>query len=155
MMGLNIRRELMIAKYGEAYADAYFAEEAKQRAIDEAEQRRKSMQEAVEWIAQQQAPATGAQPATEQANSEGDTATWQEHARKIADELFDHDTTQKTRDCLLRKDKKGRYVGGYAFRVMEIMQERRIHGPRGLIDNAGYVSREALQGAKWWGNKQK
>lgn len=80
---------------------------------------------------------------------------WREDARQIADECFDHDTTQKTRDCLLRKNSRGDWVGGYAYRTMEIMQERKIHGPRGLIDNAGTVSRDALQGDLWWAKKSK
>jgi hypothetical protein len=84
----------------------------------------------------------------------GSAALWEE-ARKIADECFDHDTELGTRDSLNRKNKRGEYVGGYAFRVMEIMQKRKIHGPRGRIDNAGTIAREALQGSKWWGKKAK
>lgn len=86
--------------------------------------------------------------ATRQQKVVGD---WRAEARTIADELFDHDTKQNTRDCLLRS--KGR--GGYAVRVMAVMQEREIHGPRGLIDNPNTIAREALQGAKWWSGKHK
>ena len=68
------------------------------------------------------------------------TNDWREQARQIADELFDHDTKLKCRDSLI----------GYANRVMEAMQERGIHGPRGRIVNPNTVKREALQGDKWW-----
>ena len=80
---------------------------------------------------------------------------WRERARQIADELFDYDTAHNTRDGLVRKNGRGEYAGGYAYRVMEAMQQRNIHGPRGRIDNAGTVAREALQGDKWWGKKNK
>ena len=75
-------------------------------------------------------------------------------ARAIADELFGHDTKGKCRDSLLKK-KNGRIVGGYSFRVMELMQERGIKGVRGIIDNPATIMREALQGDKWWANKSK
>lgn len=84
---------------------------------------------------------------------------WKEQARMIADECFDADTNNNCRDSLVTRKKKsnGTYeiVGGYAYRVMEIMQERKIHGPRGRIGNANTVMREALQGKKWWANKPK
>jgi hypothetical protein len=38
---------------------------------------------------------------------------------------------------------------------MEVMQERGIKGPRGIIDNPNTIMRDALQGEKWWKNKQK
>ncbi|PQV52928.1 hypothetical protein [Paraburkholderia sp. BL21I4N1] len=70
---------------------------------------------------------------------------WQTMARRIADECFDRDTANDCRDSLK----------GYAARVMEEMQKRRIHGPRGRIDNANTIQREALQGDKWWAQKSK
>ncbi len=70
---------------------------------------------------------------------------WKEIARAIADECFDHDTNLKTRDSLTN----------YSKRVMDIMQEREIHGPQGRYDNPNTVKREALQGAKWWAKKLK
>ena len=70
---------------------------------------------------------------------------WKSKARQIANELFDYDTTQQTRDSLV----------GYSKRVMEKMQSRKIHGPRGLIGNPKTVQRDALQGEKWWSNKKK
>lgn len=79
---------------------------------------------------------------------------WRVKARAIADELFGHDTKGKCRDSLLKK-KNGRIVGGYSFRVMELMQERGIKGVRGIIDNPATIMREALQGDKWWANKSK
>jgi len=72
------------------------------------------------------------------------TDGWKSAARKIADECFDHDTEQRCRDNLF----------GYAKRVMEKMQERQINGPRGLIDNAKTIQREALQGDLWWAQKK-
>jgi hypothetical protein len=68
---------------------------------------------------------------------------WQEEARKIADECYVKDTANKSRDSLK----------GYSERVMKIMQEREIHGPRGRIDNPKTIYREALQGNKWWAKK--
>ncbi len=79
---------------------------------------------------------------------------WGDHAREIADELFDHDTKLNTRDCLVRR-KNNKIIGGYALRVMDKMQERNIHGPRGRIDNPATILREALQGDLWWKNKPK
>lgn len=73
------------------------------------------------------------------------TANWQERARGIADECFDRDTSSGSRDSLV----------GYSRRVMAEMQSRGIKGPRGVIDNPSTVMREALQGEKWWKNKQK
>ncbi|KVC94875.1 hypothetical protein WI77_10285 [Burkholderia ubonensis] len=70
---------------------------------------------------------------------------WQERARIIADEFFDCDTAHSCRDSLK----------GYAARVMEEMQKRKIHGPRGRIDNPNTIQREALQGDKWWAGKGK
>jgi len=87
--------------------------------------------------------------------TEIDGNDWKEKARIIADECFDHDTNLSTRDRLLHRNTRGDYIGGYAFRVMEKMQERGIHGPRGRIDNAATIAREALQGEKWWGKKEK
>ena len=86
------------------------------------------------------APKVGAVPDTKPNDAE-----WCACARDIADECFNHDTTMKCRDSLR----------GYSSRVMEIMQERGITGPRGIIDNAGTIMREALQGKKWWANKSK
>lgn len=70
---------------------------------------------------------------------------WRESARTVADEYFDRDTNNKCRDSL----------AGYSRRVMEEMQHRNIHGPRGLIDNPRTIQREALQGKKWWAGKTK
>jgi hypothetical protein len=84
--------------------------------------------------------------------SDGD---WKAQARAIADECFDADTNGNTRDRLIRKNPKGEPTGGYAYRVMEEMQKRKINGPRGLIKNAATISRDALQGKKWWANKPK
>lgn len=70
---------------------------------------------------------------------------WTNEARAIADECFDHDTQNACRDSLK----------GYAKRVMAIMQAQEIHGPRGRIDNASTIQREALQGDKWWRRKKK
>lgn len=70
---------------------------------------------------------------------------WKAQARVIADECFDKDTTNCCRDSLK----------GYSKRVMDLMQERGIKGPRGIIDSASYVMRDALQGKKWWANKSK
>lgn len=82
---------------------------------------------------------------------------WMAQARVIADECFDHDTNANptVRDSLARKNSAGQITGGYCFRVMGIMQERGIKGPRGIITNPGTVMREALQGEKWWANKPK
>lgn len=71
------------------------------------------------------------------------SCNWQEAARTIADELFNHDTENGCRDSL----------HGYSQRVVDEMRERVIHGPRGLIGNARTIQREALQGARWWANK--
>ena len=65
---------------------------------------------------------------------------WRVQARAIADECFDIDTKNKCRDSLK----------GYSKRVMELMQKRGIKGTRGIIDNANYVMREALQSDFWW-----
>lgn len=70
--------------------------------------------------------------------------TWKKHAQAIADECFDRDTANNCRDSLT----------GYAKRVMDEMQKRKIHGPRGRIDNPKTIQRDALQGAKWWANKK-
>lgn len=75
----------------------------------------------------------------------GDLTDWHSKARKIADECFDDDTKANVRDSLK----------GYAKRVMEIMQERELHGPRGQIDNPNTIQRDALQSNKWWKNKPK
>jgi hypothetical protein len=85
------------------------------------------------------------------AASNGD---WRDKAREIADEFFDRDTAGGTRDALLTKKARGEY-GGYAARVMDEMQKREIHGPRGRIDNPRTIAREALQGDKWWSRKPK
>jgi hypothetical protein len=76
---------------------------------------------------------------------------WKEKARKIAERLFDNDTKGNCRDCLIRKN----HAGGYAVRVMDEMQRLEIHGPRGRICNPATIAREALQGKRWWGKKQK
>lgn len=70
---------------------------------------------------------------------------WKDKARAIADECFDHDTKMNCRDSLKN----------YSNRVMVMMQERGIKGPRGIIDNANYVMREALQSDDWWKKKSK
>ena len=70
---------------------------------------------------------------------------WKEKARAIADELFDHDTHMKCRDSL----------EGYSKRVMRLMQEYGIKGPRGIIDNRNTVMKEALQAKLWWQKKPK
>ena len=70
---------------------------------------------------------------------------WQSQARIIADECFDRDTRIGTRDSLF----------GYCKRVVEEMVKRGIRGTRGVITNPSTVKREALQGKKWWWNKQK
>lgn len=73
------------------------------------------------------------------------SADWTEKARQIADEFFDNDTKNNCRDSL----------NGYALRVMEEMQKRGIHGPRGRFDNHNTIKKEALQGAKWWQLKKR
>lgn len=73
------------------------------------------------------------------------SADWREMARVIADELFSRDTANRCRDSL----------GGYSRRVMDEMQAREIHGPRGRIDNPKTIQREALQSDKWWAGKAK
>ncbi len=73
------------------------------------------------------------------------SADWCIQARAIADECFNHDTSMNCRDSLKN----------YSVRVMDIMQARQIKGPRGIIDNAATVMREALQGKQWWANKNK
>jgi len=70
---------------------------------------------------------------------------WRKDARQIADECFALDTENKCRDSL----------AGYSRRVMDEMQARNIHGPRGLIDNSNTIQRDALQGSKWWQEKKK
>jgi hypothetical protein len=70
---------------------------------------------------------------------------WRVQARAIADEYFDHDTRMGCRDSLK----------GYSKRVMEQMQKRGIKGPRGIIDNANNVMKEALQANLWWQKKIK
>lgn len=79
------------------------------------------------------------------ARAEIAAADWRDQARQIADECFDRDTANHVRDSLI----------GYSRRVMTEMTTRQIHGPRGPIDNASTVQREALQGAKWWAGKPK
>lgn len=89
-------------------------------------------------------PINSAEPAQSTTeNSPSDD--WRVQARAIADECFEHDTNMNCRDSLK----------SYSARVMDKMQERGIKGPRGIIDNAGTIMREALQGAKWWANKTK
>ncbi|CAG4924690.1 hypothetical protein [Paraburkholderia saeva] len=77
--------------------------------------------------------------------AQAEYATWQDAARAIADEFYDHDTKEKTRDSLK----------GYSKRVMDEMPRRDIRGPQGRIDNPATVQREALQGEKWWAKKPK
>lgn len=98
------------------------------------------------------APAAKVEAGTDTSQS---VADWKAQARVIADECFDHDTKQNTRDQLGKKNANNEIVGGYAYRVMEIMQDREIHAPRGRIDNAATIMREALSGGKWWANKRK
>jgi hypothetical protein len=90
-------------------------------------------------------------------NGSADSDDWKGKARVIADECFDHDTkaTPPVRDSLAVKNNRGEIVGGYSFRVMGLMQERGIKGARGIITNPATIMREALQGKKWWANKQK
>lgn len=85
------------------------------------------------------------------------SSDWKAQACEIADECFDHDTNAKptVRDSLATKNSAGHITGGYCFRVMGIMQERGIKGPRGIITNPATIMREALQGKKWWANKSK
>ena len=83
--------------------------------------------------------------APEKAAPPAASSDWRNSARAIADECFDNDTANKCRDSL----------AGYCRRVMDEMQARNIHGPRGLIDNPGTIQREALQGKKWWAGKTK
>ena len=82
---------------------------------------------------------------------------WKAQAREIADECFDHDTTATptVRESLATTDTLGDITGGYCFRVMGLMQERGIKGPRGIITNPATIMREALQGKLWWANKKK
>lgn len=82
---------------------------------------------------------------------------WKVKARAIADECFDHDTnaTPSVRDSLATKNAQGHITGGYASRVMVLMHERGIKGARGIITNPATIMREALQGKKWWANKNK
>jgi hypothetical protein len=70
---------------------------------------------------------------------------WRAQARILANECFDVDTRNSCRDSLK----------GYSKRVMEEMQKRGIKGSQGIINNSNTVMREALQGKKWWGDKQK
>lgn len=73
------------------------------------------------------------------------SVSWKDSARKIADELFDHDTKLDSRDSL----------DGYSRRVLDAMQKRGIHGPRGRITNHNTIKRDALSGNKWWQKKVK
>lgn len=70
---------------------------------------------------------------------------WKDEARRLADDFFDKDTKINCR----------RTLQAYADLVMDEMQKLEIHAPRGRIDNAGTIKREALQGKKWWGFKVK
>lgn len=76
-------------------------------------------------------------------NQNGDD--WRVQARAIADECFDRDTANGCRDKL----------DNYSKRVMVLMQERGIKGPRGIFDRSGTIKREALQSKHWWANKSK
>jgi hypothetical protein len=100
----------------------------------------------------EKAPAPTEKPAAEMNPGRTD---WKAKARQIADECFEKDTKAGIRDSLVRKGKGGHITGGYAFRVMELMQKRGIHGPHGLINNPATIARDALQGDKWWANKDK
>jgi hypothetical protein len=71
--------------------------------------------------------------------------TWQEEARRIADELFENDTSCNCRDSLK----------GYSSRVRDAMREQKIHSSRGPITNPSTIQREALQAEKWWALKSK
>lgn len=94
----------------------------------------------------QQVPAVAPeQPRASGATEKAAPADWKVSARAIADECFDSDTMNNCRDSL----------AGYSRRVMGMMQEQEIHGPRGRIDNPGTIQREALQGAQWWEQKKK
>ena len=79
------------------------------------------------------------------ANLSSNGEKWQEQARIIADEYFNRDTANGCRDSLQ----------GYCVRVMELMQQRDVKGPRGIFDSPGTIKREALQSKKWWANKSK
>lgn len=83
--------------------------------------------------------------ATEKGALEVTPDDWKVAARTIADEYFDSDTRNNCRDSL----------AGYSLRVMNAMQERKIHGQRGLIDNHKTIQRDALQGSRWWAKKKK
>ncbi|MDP1633156.1 MAG: hypothetical protein Q8L69_00570 [Gallionellaceae bacterium] len=100
------------------------------------------------------APAEKVEAGADTSPSGGD---WKVQARVIADECFDHDTnaTPTVRDSLATKNTVGHITGGYCFRVMVLMQERGIKGPRGIITNPATIMRDALQGKKWWANKTK
>jgi hypothetical protein len=70
---------------------------------------------------------------------------WKIKARKIADRFFDNDTNMNCRRTLM----------DYSTAVMDEMQRLEVHGPRGRIDNAKTIQRDALQGGLWWKNKKK
>jgi hypothetical protein len=90
-------------------------------------------------------PATPAEKSKSPTGNSIGSSNWTVQARQIADECFEQDTKNGCRDSLR----------GYSSRVMELMQIRGIKGPRGIIDNANYVKREALQSNNWWANKAK
>ena len=90
-MGI-IRRELLIAKMGEAAADAYLVEEAKQRAIDEAEQRREQRR-----VDQRQPPTLT--PVSEQATLR-DSQRHRERCRAIAAMSWQRDSTTTIADMI-------------------------------------------------------
>ena len=103
------------------------------------------LEELQELLNKLEPPAPEKNRSTVEAESLPINQHWTDIARTIADECFDFDTRNECRDSLK----------GYSSRVMGKMQERDIKGPRGIIDNANYVMREALQGRKWWANKNK
>lgn len=155
----NVQVVIVLPKSGEQPTDAYRAEEARQKAIDHAELRRENERSLRAREAEAPPPVPAEQPALSGSGRSGaskllsdrepeqggqhEADDWRVLARGIADECFDHDTKNNCRDSL----------AGYSKRVMDIMQARKIHGPRGRIDNANTIQREALQGDPWWRKK--
>jgi len=82
-----------------------------------------------------QKPTAATSEATKKAAPTTQSDDWRKSARDIADECFDNDTNAKpkVRDSLK----------GYSSRVMDKMQERKIHSSRGLINNPKTIQREA------------
>lgn len=135
--GENLRR-----RYGPGGADVVrtFYEEAKATDLN------KWLEVHEPELAKAWAFHTGASDSSQrEAERNVEPSDWKHDARAIADECFDRDTKNACRDSLK----------GYSERVMEVMQERGIHGPRGRINNAATIQREALHGDKWWRQKKK